>query len=83
MWRLRNTVDTNIKEPYATLSHRWGSQTISLNLQTEKSMMKGQLVESLPPVYADAVRIAKQLGIRYLWIDSLCMLDLSIDQISI
>lgn len=71
-WRLIQTSTTVIQEPYATLSHRWGPLTFRINDHTEASMMNGLPLDSLPPVFKDAVRIAKHLGARYLWIDNPC-----------
>ena len=59
---------------YATLSYCWGgpqeSQTTLANLQTRLS---GMSVAELPQTLQDAVYITRELGIQYLWIDSLCI----------
>lgn len=36
-------------------------------------------METLPPTFRDAVRVTRALGHRYLWIDSLCILQDSFD----
>lgn len=63
-----------------TLSHCWGS---SRPLTTTKSTLKEreQLIsmESLPPTFRDAVIITRNLGFKYLWIDSLCILQDSVE----
>lgn len=61
---------------YAALSHCWGSaQTVTLNTSTFETLCRGIRVGHLPQTLKDAVWITGQLGIRYLWIDSLCILQ--------
>ncbi|KAK4216294.1 hypothetical protein QBC37DRAFT_471531 [Rhypophila decipiens] len=58
---------------YATLSHRWGGPTTTrANLQ---SLMHDMPFDILPSTYRDAIIITRHLGIRYLWIDSLCIVQ--------
>lgn len=58
---------------YMALSHCWGKGrhfvTTATNLQR---MKEGFLVEELPLTFRDAVKVARFLQIRYLWIDSIC-----------
>jgi len=72
--RLINT--ENRRARYACLSHCWGGQyplrttrnpdTLSAHLKT----IKGQ---SLPKTFQDAVTVIVELGIQFIWIDSLCV----------
>lgn len=61
---------------YIALSHCWGSgrhfttETTNLN-----ERMKGMKWESLPKTFQDAISVTRKLGIRYLWIDSVCILQ--------
>lgn len=61
---------------YVTLSHCWGSADV-IQLRAEK--LEGFLVclsyGQLPKTYRDAVEVTRRLGIRYLWIDSLCIVQ--------
>ncbi|KAK4236127.1 hypothetical protein C8A03DRAFT_35984 [Achaetomium macrosporum] len=62
---------------YITLSYRWTEETKLTNLTTKN---KHQFQRSIPTdvwpkVYRDAVSIAHQLDVRYLWIDSLCIIQ--------
>lgn len=61
---------------YACLSHRWGT---SQPLKTTKGTIKRFQVEipetDLPKTFRDAVAVVRHLGIRYLWIDSLCIIQ--------
>ncbi|KAH7357083.1 heterokaryon incompatibility protein-domain-containing protein [Rhexocercosporidium sp. MPI-PUGE-AT-0058] len=63
-------------ERYATLSHCWGKahviQTIKGNLLLR---MQGIDWDSLPKTFQDAVAIVRALSIRFLWIDSLCIVQ--------
>ncbi|KAH7369610.1 heterokaryon incompatibility protein-domain-containing protein [Rhexocercosporidium sp. MPI-PUGE-AT-0058] len=64
---------------YIALSYCWGSETgipftttTSLNIEDRK---RGIPMDELPRTFLDAVRITRRLGIRFLWIDSLCILQ--------
>ena len=67
------------KIQYATLSHCWGppevKSPLKTTMQTEKEFMKGIPPENLPQNARDAITVIRKLGIRYLWIDSLCILQ--------
>ncbi|KAI0813430.1 hypothetical protein GGR55DRAFT_703415 [Xylaria sp. FL0064] len=66
-------------EKYIALSHCWGKTPEHLSLVTKKSnvarLKDGFNVNELPKTFQDAVRTARALGIRYLWIDSLCIIQ--------
>lgn len=66
---------------YATLSHRWGGVEILKLLQkNEKSLGQDVPFQSLPQTFQEATSICLSLGLRYLWIDSLCIIqDLKTD----
>lgn len=62
---------------YITLSYRWTDEVKRTNLTTEN---KAEFERSIPTsnwpkVYWDAVSMAHQLSVRYLWIDSLCIIQ--------
>lgn len=63
-------------ERYISLSHSWGGEqpliTTTATLQERKAGIPFSL---LPATFQDAVRITRRLGIRYLWIDSLCIIQ--------
>ncbi|PQE12083.1 heterokaryon incompatibility protein [Rutstroemia sp. NJR-2017a BVV2] len=66
--------------PYLTLSHRWGSSEMpQLTAKTKSSFMKGILVSELPKTFRDAITVTRFLGIRFLWIDCLCILQDSLE----
>jgi hypothetical protein len=57
-----------------TLSHRWGEQIYTkLESSTMTQLQNAVDVVSLPRVFQDAIKIAAELKIQYLWIDSLCI----------
>ncbi|KAE9366714.1 HET-domain-containing protein [Stipitochalara longipes BDJ] len=61
---------------YVSLSHRWGQLQIITTTQSTISQRKhGIDIISLPKTFQDAVLITRQLGVRYLWIDSLCIIQ--------
>jgi hypothetical protein len=69
--------ETNsMRGKYAALSHCWGTSSIitttDATLGSRKHGIKwGQLSKS----FQDALTITQKLGLRYLWIDSLCIIQ--------
>ncbi|KAI5790529.1 heterokaryon incompatibility protein-domain-containing protein [Pyronema domesticum] len=61
---------------YLTLSHCWGGATI-LRLLTDNidSLAAGIPMSTLPKTFQDAIIITRNLGYRYIWIDSLCIIQ--------
>ncbi|KPM46358.1 hypothetical protein AK830_g187 [Neonectria ditissima] len=62
--------------PYTALSHCWGASSSGHVTTTRKSLpdyIHGLFVDSLPQTFQDAIKVTRHLGIRYLWIDSLCI----------
>lgn len=64
---------------YIALSHRWGSATqhrkfctFKANLEQFKQAIN---VEELPKTFRHAVEVTRSLKVRYLWIDSLCIIQ--------
>ena len=69
-----------LKQPYATLSHCWGNAQITMTkLATISEFRHDVSYELLPKTFNDAIRIARSLHLRYLWIDSLCIIQDSRD----
>lgn len=64
------------KVKYITLSHCWGGGptfiTTTANLAERKRHID---FSSLPQSFQDAVVISQELGIHYLWIDALCIIQ--------
>lgn len=74
------TKDEGIHEPYVTLSHRWGDnpefiQLKQSNLETLTTVGFEWCDPLLPKTFKDAILLARKLGISYIWIDSLCIIQ--------
>ena len=72
--RLVNYVDDM---EYLALSHCWGDQHHVPRLleATEATMRKGINVSGFPQTFLDAMEITLRLGYKYLWVDSLCIMQ--------
>ncbi|KAI0164189.1 heterokaryon incompatibility protein-domain-containing protein [Xylariaceae sp. FL1272] len=61
---------------YVCLSHFWGqSQPLRTTLANVDDMRKEIVWEHIPKTFQDAICVVRALGIRYLWIDSLCIVQ--------
>lgn len=61
---------------WATLSHCWGKvQPLTTTVDTLCERKRCITLETLPKTFHDAVEVTRALGLRYLWIDSLCILQ--------
>jgi hypothetical protein len=62
--------------PYIALSHRWGSlQHLTTTRANYLHHMLGIQFTALPKTFQDAITVARYLGIRYMWIDALCIVQ--------
>jgi hypothetical protein len=74
---IRLSIPNGSKGQYAALSHRWGKgekMECTTNALLE-SRMSGIAVDSLSQLFRDAITVTRRLGLSYLWIDSLCILQ--------
>ena len=71
------TTDKNPRAgEYMTLSHCWGAaQFITLRKDNLAELGQGIQLGKLPKTFQDAVAVAQWFEIRYLWIDSLCIVQ--------
>ncbi|KAF2628817.1 HET-domain-containing protein [Macroventuria anomochaeta] len=66
---------------YVALSHCWGNLTDKEKRKfctfddNIKDRLKGFTFSELPKTFQDAIRVTRELGIQYLWIDSLCIIQ--------
>lgn len=67
---------------YTTLSHRWGDEqpvrTLTANLQdfTQSIFpLYSRTKRRIPRTFNDVLKITRALGLRYIWIDSLCIIQ--------
>ncbi|KAK6443630.1 hypothetical protein LTR95_000457 [Oleoguttula sp. CCFEE 5521] len=66
-----------MKQPptYAALSYMWGKYT-DLTITTKESLHEPNLyLSSLPATFQDAAQVCRALGVQYLWIDALCIVQ--------
>lgn len=65
-----------LRADYVALSHCWGGIITPVLTTKTLAMFKESLpYADLPANFQDAVTITRRLGLRYLWIDSLCILQ--------
>ncbi|KAK1760036.1 Neutral/alkaline non-lysosomal ceramidase [Echria macrotheca] len=69
---------------YAALSYCWGPKVdAEKQLTTEKSTYDSRCaampLETMSPVMRDAVIVCRTIGIRYLWIDAVCIIQDDLD----
>jgi hypothetical protein len=64
--------------PYACLSHCWGPpdlQPVRLTKSEISGYKENINLDSLPNTFREAIQFVRLLDIRYLWIDSLCIIQ--------
>ncbi|EXK25888.1 hypothetical protein FOMG_17502 [Fusarium oxysporum f. sp. melonis 26406] len=70
-----------IHEHYVALSHCWGKQAQGeipkwcTTRSNNEQRMSGFPVAKLPATFQDAIKVTREIGKRYLWIDSLCIIQ--------
>src|ERR1700712_4686371 len=61
---------------YISLSHCWGkSKLFTTTKATLAARMQGFSMEMLPKTFQDAILISRSIGVRYIWIDSICIVQ--------
>lgn len=76
--RLVLTQETNLPfgAKYTTLSHVWGNlDFIKLTKNSLPAFREALSLNQLPKTFTDAIKVTRFLKIRYLWIDSLCIIQ--------
>ncbi len=81
---LCDTTSLDRTEKYMALSHRWGSPGKHRTFRTKKKDIEGKKettikFDDLPRTFQDAIRVTRGLKVKYLWIDSLCIVQDDID----
>lgn len=62
--------------PYLSLSHCWGSALfLKLTTKNIESFKAGISPLGLPKTFRDAIHITQKLGVKFLWIDALCIIQ--------
>lgn len=77
--RLRDTRTEPLQgnsNPYAALSHCWGRERIITTTRaTLEDRMEQITMDSLSRTFQDAIQTCRELDVRYIWIDSLCIVQ--------
>ncbi|KAH9889086.1 heterokaryon incompatibility protein-domain-containing protein [Cubamyces lactineus] len=74
--RIIETKNIGTCDPYIALSYVWGEdQPHRTTRQNLPSYMESMDIALLPQTIRDAIRVTHTLGVRYLWIDSLCIIQ--------
>jgi hypothetical protein len=64
------------QQPYVALSYCWGGlQPFATRAENLDSYLQRIPMENLPQSVKDAIFMARKLGYRYLWVDSLCIIQ--------
>ncbi|PVH83029.1 HET-domain-containing protein, partial [Cadophora sp. DSE1049] len=64
------------EEPYGALSHCWGLKPpLRTTTSSFTSRMTRITLSTLPQTFQDAILVTRNLKLRYLWIDSLCIVQ--------
>lgn len=81
--RLHETTAHDQGLKYACLSHCWGYPPTAILRTTPSSLVSYQQSISygkMPRTFRDAVSMTRKLGIAFLWIDSLCIVQDEVDK---
>ncbi|KAE9370261.1 HET-domain-containing protein, partial [Stipitochalara longipes BDJ] len=69
---IRLFVSNGQRYKYVALSHCWGNLRTCTE-DTFEELQNGVSISRLPKTFQDAITVTRNLGIRYVWIDSLCI----------
>ncbi|KAL9562332.1 hypothetical protein ACKAV7_013415 [Fusarium commune] len=68
--------DTSDPPDYMTLSYRWAKNPLIVLLQSNlEDFRRGAPISRLPKTFREAITVARRFSIKYLWIDSLCIIQ--------
>ncbi|KAI1205724.1 HET-domain-containing protein [Annulohypoxylon truncatum] len=76
--RLVNARDRGLREPYVALSYCWGPgvhHTIELRDANYSKLLESIDETELTAAHRECMTIAREFGIRYVWIDGLCIIQ--------
>ncbi len=74
--RVRLITSEGKRGQWVALSHAWGDfQPIITTKETLPVHQAGIKWSELPPTFQDTIFITRKLGLQYLWIDSLCIIQ--------
>ncbi|RGP64771.1 hypothetical protein FSPOR_7707 [Fusarium sporotrichioides] len=78
--KLVDAIDLDPFTRYAALTHRWGAIKPLKLLEAQEAAFHDDVpFETIPATFQDAIKLANDIGIEYMWIDSLCIIQDSKD----
>jgi hypothetical protein len=76
----RTSEATAVAQPYVTLSHCWGAHQIITTMIDSIERHHGRIEwQKLSKTFQDAIIATRSLGFKYIWIDSLCIVQDSVE----
>ena len=64
------------RAPYATLSYCWGIAQPMMTTEARYPLYLQAIDEhALPKTIQDAIKVTREVGLRFLWVDSLCIIQ--------
>jgi hypothetical protein len=73
---IRLVAGVGMVEQYVCLSHCWGMEPmLETTLDNIDEFQQSIPWEALPATFRDAIEVTRGLGLRYIWIDSLCIIQ--------
>lgn len=67
---------------YCALSYCWGppgAETLITTRDNFQERLSGISFDSMPKTFRDAIEVTRQISVRYLWIDGLCIIQGDVD----
>lgn len=79
--KVKLLISNGKRDTYVALSYCWGRtlQLRTLKNNIDSHVKDGIQMDKLPKTIQDAIHVTRNLKIRYLWIDSLCIIQDSLD----
>lgn len=70
------TLENPTRTVYVALSHCWGDGALTKTLDSNVLRYSEKIpVQELSNTFREAMKITRELGVRYIWIDSLCIIQ--------
>jgi hypothetical protein len=70
------TSEQGPNDPYVAFSHCWGKAKTLKLLQDNMAQLLAEIrISELPTSYKEAIIVCRSMGFRYIWIDSLCIIQ--------
>lgn len=78
--RLQSAAANPFETRYAAISYCWGNkEDAKKQLKTTRNNLQQHLsgieLQDMPQTIADAVQLCRAIGLRYLWVDALCIIQ--------